>query len=258
MPIITLTTDLGTKDHYVGSVKGAILSQCKDVTIIDISNQIQPFNILDAAFVLKNSYPGFPASTIHLVSVNAVQEGNAPFIAIGHKGHYFIGADNGIFSLALEAQPEKAFELAGFVEEEKHSFPLLSIAVNGAAHLANGGALEKIGKPIKEIQQGVALQPVITERSIKGTVIYIDNYENIIVNIAEELFDRVGENRNFSILMRGNDAISTIGDNYNSAPEGELVCFFNTAGYLEIAINSGNASSLLGLEKGATIQIDFV
>ncbi|MCH8331284.1 MAG: SAM-dependent chlorinase/fluorinase [Bacteroidetes bacterium] len=254
MPVITLTSDLGTKDHYTGSVKGAILSNYLDARIVDISHEITPFNIIEAAFVLKNAYPNFPAGSVHIVSVNSLDQTDIKHLLINHDNHYFIGPDNGLFALMFDAHPQTIIEINGL---EASVFPLKDIYAPTAAKLIQNTNPASFGSEIKEVQTRTAIQPIVQQDFIRGTVIYIDAYENVITNITKQLFEQSKNGREPVILFKRYDSLKEIDSNYNNVPEGEMMCLFNTAGYLEIAINKGKASSLLGLDIGDTVQIDF-
>jgi S-adenosylmethionine hydrolase len=255
MSIITLTTDLGTKDHYVSSVKGAILSACPDTTIVDVSHHVEPFDIVRAAFVLRNSWQDFPTGTQHLVSINTMDNKDVRFLYMIHEGHAFLGADNGLFSLVFDKHPQEIYEIDSSLTTDL--FPAKDILAVTACRIENGEEPKSFMKPVQNMQQRTTLQPVVQERSIRGTVIYVDAYENVLVNITRELFEQYHKDRSYVVYYRRNDYLQKIHDNYYDVPPGEPIAFFNAAGFLEIAINRGRASSLLGLDIGDVIQIDF-
>ena len=147
MPIITLTTDLGNTDHYVSAVKANILRQLESVNIIDISHNISTFNVLHAAFVLKNVYKDFPPGSIHIIGVNAESSEKTPHIAVYADEHYFIGTDNGLFSLLLDIKPDKIVHITTSMESDNENFPIKDVFVKAACHIARGGTLELIGSP---------------------------------------------------------------------------------------------------------------
>ena len=136
MPIITLTTDLGTTDHYVSAVKATILRQLDDANIVDISHDIPPFNIIHAAFVLRNVYLEFPQGSIHIIGVNAESNDDANHIAVFANGHYFIGTDNGIFSLLLDVKPDKIVEITATRDSDNENFPIKDVFAKTACHIA--------------------------------------------------------------------------------------------------------------------------
>jgi len=151
MPIITLTTDMGLKDYYVGAVKGAILTQFPGAVIVDISHSVSSFDIQEAAFIIKNCYLDFPPGTIHIIGVNPERSEDTPHIACFINGHYFIGADNGIFSIVFDKKPVQIVELKHSGTKESLTFPTRDVFVAAACHLAQGGALEKTGSNTREI-----------------------------------------------------------------------------------------------------------
>jgi len=264
MKIITLTTDMGLKDYYVAAVKGAIISQLEDVKIVDISHQIAPFDIAQASFVVRNCFNEFPKGTIHIIGVNPFVNEETKHVLIEYKDHYFIGADNGIFSLLFTRQPEKIFELNIFEETYNQSFPTKNVFVKAACHIARGGTPEVIGKQIETLQKKQLFRATAESNVIKGTVIYIDSYGNIITNISRKLFYEIKQDRAFKIyLTRAGYTITKIRKNYNEVPDGEKVALFSSSGYLEIAINrgvegsGGGANKLFGLKITDTITIEF-
>ena len=177
MSLITLTTDFGTKDHFVGAVKGAILSQLSDAKIVDISHEISPFNIAEAAYILKNSYKSFPVGTIHIIGVDSELNPENKHLVVKFEGQYFICADNGIMSMAcLNIEPEKIVEI-NIHDKLISNFSVLDVFVKVACHISRGGKLEVIGKSIDKIKSVKNLTPFINEskNQIIGNVIYIDN-----------------------------------------------------------------------------------
>lgn len=257
MAIITLTTDLGYKDFYQAALKGAILTLQPHLNIIDITHSISPFNIPQAAFVLKNAFPYFPKGTVHLIGINSVFDEQVKYLAIEYKEHFFIGSDNGVFSLIFNEEPTSIVELNIMQDLKFLHFPLTDIFAKAAAHLANGGKLLEIGIPVNEIEQRMNLQPVIETNVIKGSVIYIDSFQNVITNISKDLFSSIQQNRDFILYFRKNESISQLSWHYNEVPEGEKLCLFGISNYLEIAINKGNASGLLGLHLGDIVRVEF-
>lgn len=256
MAIITLTSDLGLKDYFVSVVKGAIFSQLPDITIVDITHQIQPFNIQEAAYVLKNSYHYFPAGTIHIIGVNTESTPNTPHIALEIEGHYFIGADNGIFSLLFKKVPDKIVELNIFADGNSSTFPTRDVFVKAACHIARGGKLDLIGKEKKSVNERILFQPVTIGDNARGAVIYIDSFGNVITNITKQFVSEIGKGRKFTIRF-GSHEIESVSKNYNDVVEGEIVAIYNASDNLEIAMNKGKASQLLNLHIGDTITILF-
>lgn|SRR5690554_3724874 len=275
MAIITLTTDFGQKDHFVGAVKGAIFSEIENVNIVDISHYISPFHLHEAAYIIKNAYKSFPKGSIHVIGVDSELNPENKHIAVYLDGHYFICADNGIISmLTSEVRPEKIVEI-NIHDRFTSNFPVLDVFVKVAGHIARGGTLEVIGKPITETKELTGIRPVTSNQSsqIIGNVIYIDNYGNVITNIDRKLFEEVGKGRDFIIQARTvkfdkihrnySDAI-----NFDAPPEkreedGKRIALWNSSNCLELAIYKSNlttvggASSLFGLDFRDTITVIF-
>jgi len=258
MAIITLTTDLGLKDHYVGVVKGSILKLCPAAQIIDISHMIPPYDIMEAAFTLRNAYREFPKDTIHIIGVNPEIQADSDHLLVKYQGQYFIGADNGVFSLVMDEEAEEVYELNISPTEEDLTFPTKDVFSKAACHLANGGTAPLIGKQIDGFKKRMPFQAVTQDQVIRAMVIHIDHYGNVISNIEETLFKAFGNGRAFTIEFRGGDYdIKEISEAYSEVPEGEKLAIFGSSSLLEIAIHKGNAAQLLGLRKSDTIRIVF-
>lgn len=256
MPIITLTSDWGYKDHYLAAVKGKLHYYITNLTIIDISHHVSLFNIEQAAFIFKNCYQHFPEGTIHIISVGSEESEKSPHIVIADRGYYFIGTDNGIFSMIFDNIPGKITELTIPQDSDSFTFSTLHRFVNAAVHLAQGKPIEILGIPKKTLNIKLPFKPTIGKNTINGMVIYIDAYENLITNITNDLFKSVGKGRKYSIFLRGEN-IRKIHQSYNDVPIGEIVIIFGSNGNLEIAINHGNAHSLLGIDLNDSIMIEF-
>ena len=275
MAIITLTTDFGYKDHFVGVIKGAIYKEITDAKIVDISNEISPFNIAECAYILKNSYKNFPDGTIHIVGVDSEPTPENQHIAVLVDGHYFITANNGVIGLITsEIKPEKVIEI-NIPNPENGSFPVLDVFVKVACHVARGGTLEVVGKSFNSLKDIREFAPRIIENGngIVGSVIYIDNFGNVITNIERHTFEAYRKGRNF-VLNARNKKITQIHHTYSAIINfdiekdkrngpGDLLALFNSSNFIELAIYKsdlntvGGASTLLGLDYRDTITIDF-
>lgn len=255
MAIITLTTDFGLKDHYVSAIKGSILSRLPGVTIVDISHKIEKYNLLDASYILKESYPNFPKETIHMIGINTELSNSGGYVLVRHNDHYFIGADNGIFSLIFEETPQLVRELA-LEENQSLSFPMRDIFAKVACELAQGMDFNAIGKPKDSLLQRIPFRATSMGDNIRGSFVYVDSYGNVTTNIDRHLFRQVGKGRPF-IIELARHSIERISKEYSEVPEGEVLAMFNTSGFLEIAIRSGKAASLLSLKINDSITIRF-
>lgn len=264
MAIITLISDMGTRDHYVAAVKGAIHTQLEGATIVDISHAIAPFNNMHASFVLRNAWPEFPKGTIHIIGVNPEANGQSPHVVALYRGHYFIGADNGIFSLLFDGKPEELVEITIKLDTDHLAFPTKNIFVKAACHLARGGIAGALGRKLTAVKEQIHLRPVVLEDTIKGEVIHVDHYGNLVTNITKELFSNVVKHREFRISFgRAMNDITKIHKTYSDVPTGERVAFFGDSGYLEIAVNKGvvgaggGAAQLLGLNVTSAVRLEL-
>jgi S-adenosylmethionine hydrolase len=255
MSVVTLTSDWNLDDFYSAAVKGRILSRCPGTSIVDITNQIPPFNIVLAAFQLKHAYLYFPSGSIHIIAVDSETTGNRQLIAVKEGDHYFLGNDNGMFGLLLDKEPDEVVAL----ESNNHgSFPELNIFVDAACKLMETGNIHELGKKYGPLYKQVPMIPAIEESVINGSVVYIDSYKNAITNISRDLFEQIGKGRNFEIFVQSNQyRINRLNKKYNESSQGEMVALFNSIGLLEISINRGNAADLLSLSLNSSIRIKF-
>jgi len=259
MAIITLTSDWGLKDHYLAAVKGAIYNQISDAIIVDISHQIPSFDLNQAAFIIRNFYKNFPPGTIHILGINTEASIDTPHTVVFNDGHYFIGSDNGIFSLIFDEIPETIIELDIIQDSDYFTFSTRDVFVKVACHLSKGKPLAELGRPKETVLSKMSFKPVIDGSLIKGKVIYVDSYENVFTNITESLFKSMTRGKKFVIQFRSASyRINKISRSYNDEVEGEMLALFSTSGHLEIAINRGKASSLLGLKIDQPVLIEIL
>jgi hypothetical protein len=275
MAIITLTTDFGEKDHFAGATKGAIYSELPDVKIVDISHSVSPFNILEASYIIQNAYNNFPKGSIHIIGIDSEINEENKHIALKLDDHYFICANNGIMSMICsEIAPEKIVEI-NIHDKIQTSFSVLDVFVKVACHIARGGTLEVIGKTIPEIKPIKHITPFVNDdkTQIIGSVIYVDNYGNVVTNIKRSFFESIQKGRSFEVSAR-NNKFKKIYNRYSDIvnfeipeekrhDEGRGLVVFNSGGFLEIAVyksNSatvGSASTLMGLSLMDTISVNF-
>ncbi|MCO6175988.1 SAM-dependent chlorinase/fluorinase [Flavobacterium sp. NRK F10] len=274
MSIITLTTDFGLKDHFVGATKGKIISGYEEAVIVDISHDIDLFNTTEAGYCIAAAYSSFPKGTIHIIGVDSERNDTIQHIAMQWDDHYFICADNGILSTLTQRKiPQKivAINIHNRLQENATDMDVFTTV---ACHIARGGHLNVIGKEIETLKTVNELVPKITNEQsvIKGNVIYIDHFGNCITNISKKLFQEMARGRSFEISFH-NKKITTIKKSYSDFNtsdkftlkdfEGERLALFNENGLLEIAIYKsnpktvGSAHSLLGLKFRDVVTITF-
>lgn len=245
MPIITLLSDWGLTDHYVASVKGAILSRLPNAVIVDISHNIRLFDIKHAAFVMRNAWHNFPEGTIHIIGIDSIESDKHPHVIVKSEGHYFIGADTGLISLILERAPEKIISISINQDSGYYTFPARDRFAKVAVLLAKGTTIEALGEPLESLNPKMLLQPDFDGKTIYGKVMHIDNYENIFVNITDTFVrDCLGKNT-YRIICK-KDTIPLV-KAYGDVREGFTCALFASNGYLQIAVNRGRAASLLGI-----------
>lgn len=263
MAIITLTSDYGTLDPYLAVVKATLLSENKEINIVDISHDVEPGNIIQAAFVLNNSYSAFPKGSVHLVSVSELTESNR-FLAIELEGHFFLGSDNGLLSLLqMEKKFSKQVEID--LRLEPSLFPSRDLLSKAAAHLSRGGSIDMLGRPASKIKESIDLKASVDNEksSITGSVVYIDNYGNLITNISKKLFVEHHKERNFQIKLARNREITKIQESYYPSQASSVLAIFNSLGLLEIAVfgsrgrRLNSAHALLGMNERDPIIISF-
>ncbi|MFZ4786298.1 MAG: SAM hydrolase/SAM-dependent halogenase family protein [Flavobacteriales bacterium] len=263
MPVITLTSDMGLADHYVGTVKGAILALSPQVNIVDISHDVRPFDLNHAAYLLKSSWQNFPMGTVHIIGVRPELTINTPHVVVHYMSHYFVGADNGIFSLIFDQEPEDIFEL-NIKQHTDWTFPMKSVFALAAAHLAKGGPPEVLGRRVENIKRLKGQQLMLEPNRIRGSVVHFDRFQNIHTNIPQGVFEAYRANRPFSITLRSVPrGISRIHADFGEVPSGEKVAIWGSNGYLLIGINNGaaghggGAQSLLGAKINDSVIVDF-
>lgn len=247
MSAITLTSDIGLQDYLVGTMKGILYDTVPQQLVIDISHEITPFNFPQAAYICQSAFPRFPQGSYHFILVNLLTKHEEPFLLCKHKGQYFFCANNGLLSMILNESPEEMIQITGI--DTKNTLDIVHRFATLVAKLEKGCKLEDLGTPVQNFEERKPLEPIIQEDHIEGKIIYIDRFENVIVNITRTFFERARRGRSFKINVMRDDYITKIHNRYTDVPAGGKIAFFNTSGYLEIAINKGNAAGLFGLKS---------
>jgi S-adenosylmethionine hydrolase len=258
MAIVTLTTDLGTKDFYAASIKGRIYSLCPSATIVDITHEVPPFDKEIAAYSLKNTFCDFPKGSIHIIGVDPVEKDNQQHVVVFQDGHYFISADNGVFSFLFNKIPRQVLKIKLSDISKETTFPVKDVFAAAAAHIAGGKEITEITSGKHILVDRNSIVPTLESNTISGHAIYVDSMGNITADITKATFKQVGMGRNFEISFRRPDnSIKKISSYYNQVPKGEKLALFNNCNNLEIAINEGSASKLFGMKRGDIIRINF-
>lgn len=255
--IITLTTDFGLQDHYVSAIKAVIIGIAPDVRLVDVSHTIPPQDIMAGAWVTRNAAFLFPPETVHLVVVDpgVGTDRNPIVLKIGDQ--YFVGPDNGIFSLLYDEFKFEAYKLNKpdfWRKERSRTFHGRDIFAPVAAHISNGVPLKELGDPITDLVTYHWAVPLGDKDGLQGWVIHIDQFGNLITNISEKLLEDTAGRRKVKIYV-GNTIIDHLVNTFGDVEPGEPVAFIGSSGMLEVAINKGNAAKMLSVDKGAQISL---
>ncbi len=255
MALVTFLSDFGESDHYVASVKARILGINPGLQIIDISHQIEVHNIAHGAYVLRSVFREFPTGTVHLAAVDSLNHSGYRFLALKLEDHFFVGPDNGMFSLLSDKEPAVVAEIT-VNAEKKSTFPARDILARSAALLASGKNLDEVGKFTTEYRKLLDRQVKATKKQITGTVIRVDHYGNLVTNIREETFQHLLNGRPYTVNF-AREEVNAINPTYDNLEDGDCFVIFNNFGLLEIGIYRGNASELLGLDYDSPVNIYF-
>lgn len=255
--VITLTTDFGLRDYYVSAMKAVMLNIVPDVRLVDISHEIPSQDIMAGSWILQNSAMLFPKNTVHTVVVDpgVGTERNPVALKVGDQ--YFVGPDNGIFSLLTTDVEYKAVRLTNeryWRENPSKTFHGRDIFAPVAAHLSRGVDLDELGEPIDELVNYRWTVPIADKDGLEGMVIHIDKFGNLVTNITEDLLEDVIGDKSVRIYV-GNTILDEIAMTFGNVTDGEPVAYIGSSGMLEVGINKGNAQEMLGVQKGAQISL---
>ena len=259
MPVVTLTTDFGSSDHFVGAMKGVILSIAPRATIVDITHEIAPQDLNEGAFIIAQAWRYFPKKTIHVVVVDPGVGSSRRPILCETSGHFFIAPDNGVLSMVYDDAKLKVRVISNprvMREEISRTFHGRDVFAPAAAHLARGVAPAKFGKAIHDFIRIDALKPSrISADTWRGTVLKVDHFGNLITNFSIDHFAGV-KTRPFEVRIAG-ERIRRLALTYAETEIGERFAIVGSAGYIEIAANQASASRLLGCGAGAEVALEI-
>ena len=259
-PVIAFLTDFGSHDHYAGVMKGVALGICPDATLVDITHDIEPHDVLGGAFELAGAYRYFPKGTIFVAVVDPGVGSTRRGIAADTGDHRFVAPDNGVLSAVFsEAPPKKVVELT----ERKYARPTVSRTFEGrdrfapaAAWLAKGIELSALGRPVHDYQKLVLPQPVVEEGLVTGTVVRVDRFGNLVTNIDRKTFEKVAAHGSLNITISGATIPKVVGT-YAEAVPGEPCALFGSTDHLEIALNGASAAGRLGAARGSDVRVSI-
>jgi S-adenosylmethionine hydrolase len=264
IPTITLTSDFGTKDHYVGTMKGVIYGINPEVHIVDISHEIAPQDILEAAFLLRSSYSHFPIRTIHVVVVDPTVGSTRKLLIVGTENYYFVAPDNGVLSLIYDVEPvSTVVEITAehfFLNRVSKTFHGRDIMAPAAAWLSKGTGIENFGDPVTDyFRLALPKAKMLPDGNLKGNVIHVDRFGNLITNITREDYEqaRTQSPGDAFKLTVGKQEIPKLNEFYAEGPKGTLLALFGSADFLEVAQTQGSAAKTLGLSRGAEVNVQL-
>ncbi len=260
MPILTLTTDIGQQDYLVGAIKGQFLQADATTNINDITHYLSPYNYLQAAYTCKNSFRHYPVNTFHLVIINLFEDAANGMLLAKHNNQFIACPNNGILTMITNERPREIVTLPPTANNSKGLLAYTQTVATAYGAILKGENLNNIAAPVVNLVEKYPLRSMLGENWMEGQIIFIDNFENVVVNITKEEFEEQRKGRSFKILF-SREVITELSDNYSTVSEGELLAWFNSAGYLELAMNRGNMAGLFGLQgfsektnKGTALQ----
>ncbi len=260
MSIVTLTTDYGTRDHYVGAMKGVILGIAPKTTIIDITHDVGPHDILHGAFVLWQSWRWYPHGTVHVVVVDPGVGSGRRIIVGQYACQYVVAPDNGLLTLLHRETPPEAMHV---VENRRYFLPATSATFHGrdimapvAAHLAGGVRIRELGPVTDRIEMlSIAHRAEWAGQALSGSVLHVDRFGTIVTNIHREQLTAPRIRRRALEVWVGEVNIGPVRSTFSDVPEGEPVALIGGTGLLEIAINQGRAADRLGPVGALRIEV---
>jgi S-adenosyl-L-methionine hydrolase (adenosine-forming) len=253
MPVVTLTTEWKPDDIYNGIIKGNLSRMSPGIVIIDNAGSIPPFNISLASFIVRNTFNNYPKGSVHIICVHSEAKKEQDYLIVSARDHYFIGTDNGIFNLILNAEPDDIVKI-----EHQGGSDELEIFAKSASEILSGKKPHELGTSVKSVSERIPLRATIDKDVIIGSIIFIDSYGNAFSNITREVFYRVFENKGFRIQIQSNkNYTEQISERYSDVPVGDMLARFNQLDLLEISINGADVSELLGLNVGSVVRIDL-
>lgn len=259
-PIITLTTDYGASDHLVGTMKGVMLKINPAVQIVDICHGVAPFDILDGALVIGQAYRYFPPRTVHLVIVDpGVGTQRRPILVVGDQ-HYFVGPDNGVLSVIYEREPRVTVRHITadhyFLNPVSNTFHGRDIFAPVAAWLSKNQQAPSFGDEIQDYVRFALPKPKVTEKAVRGVVLKVDNFGNLVTNLTREDVPQLLSGASFKILV-GGKAVSKFFHNYTQGGPGEPFAIVGSSGFIEISVSRGHAAQVLGVQRGAELTVEL-
>lgn len=248
MAIITLLTDYGTVDSYVGEMKGVLLSLAPGATLVDLTHEVAPGDLASAAYVVGRAWHRFPPGTVHLAVVDPGGGTQRTALAFSTRGHYFVGPDNGLWSGVMHGAPVEAVTLAP-PPQASPTFHGRDIFAPAAARLASGEPLTSLGAAYTSIPRRVSgALPHHEGKVVVGEVIYVDRYGNLVTNLTPEVVPA------YAVLEAESLVVGPLRSTFGDVPTGALLAYVGSGGHVEIAVRDGSAARRLGLGVGGRVR----
>ncbi len=258
MAVVTFTSDLGAHSHLVAMLKGTLLGLDQNIAVVDISHDLEPFNLVQAAFILRNTWKHFPPGTIHIAGIETATAEHKRHLLAVHQGQYFITADNGLLSMVCDDE-----DTAWYAIDERFYAPSLFEARDiyvpvAVSLLQNGLNPESVAQPITDAKVLALQKPIVSEGAMIGIVLFNDRYQNAYSNVNKQEFEQYVNGRNFVLRLGRHERITRVSKHYSDVPTGEKLCLFGDNDLLQICINKGEAAKLLGLRPNSKFLIEIV
>jgi hypothetical protein len=257
-PVIALLSDFGSRDHYVGTMKGVILGICAETTLVDVTHEVTAHDVLEGALQLAGSYRYFPAGTIFLAVVDPGVGSTRRGIAAEAGDYRFVGPDNGVLTLVLrETPPKRVVELS----ERRYARPTATRTFEGrdrfapaAAWLAKGTQLSALGRTITDYQRLEVPSPDATADALRGAILHVDHFGNLVTNIERRTFEAFVKQSQIRIVA-GDRPVERLVSTYAEIGAGEVCALFGSSDHLELAANAASAAEVTGLRRYAAVEI---
>ena len=256
MPIVTLTSDFGIQHHALASVKGRILTLFSNAQIVDVSHTLSNFNLQQTVYVFKQTYRHFPVGTYHFILSDLYANQNKQLLYAYEHGQHIFCADNGFITMLFDDKPIQLYKL----NEKISPYNFLTITdlfLSTIASLEHGTRIGLENIAVDKILVKQNTYAFYDNNTLEAQVVYIDHFGNVVLNVTHQQFEEARQGRKFKILFMRDEEISEISEHYNDVEEGEKLCLFNTADYLEIAVNKGNAARLFGFQESSDRNIFY-
>lgn len=261
-PIVTLTTDWGTKDYFAGMVKGRLYTMIENVRVVDITHNIEPFHQGNTSFIVKNACLGFPKGTIHIIDVNTIEDKDTAFVVVSYKEQFFICTDNGLPYSIFGDEYDMVVQPNVYQDSNFYTFGAYHLFCKIAKLLADGTPVEELGVRVDSLKKSTPLNYVTRGNNLLAYIQYIDNYGNAYLNITYNQFAEILGNRKFELMVKGN-RINTISTSYLDDPylekshKTQVLLTVSATGYLQIAMQKASAQQLLGLWPMDSVEFTF-